>query len=174
MHREGPDRRVRRRARLARAQPRRRRRSAAQERSVHGRASRCAAGDDGRLNCRCIATWCSWMLPNGRLSVNPLFSWREAIFTKSLAGRAPAMYAARSPLERAVLSLIDPLLVSERSRVSPEKHVQHVVSRFRLEVKRPHGTLVKWIFVSGLSDWQVRSRSLPAEAAVLDLLLRRR
>ena len=29
-------------------------------------------------------------IPNERLSVNPMFSWREAIFTKSLANRAPA------------------------------------------------------------------------------------
>jgi hypothetical protein len=48
---------------------------------------------------------------NERLSVNPLFSWREDLFVKSLADRAPAIYATRSPLERAVLSLIDPLLV---------------------------------------------------------------
>ena len=52
---------------------------------------------------------------NGRLSVNPLFSWREDIFTKSLANRAPAIYATRSPLERAVLSLIDPLLVASEA-----------------------------------------------------------
>jgi hypothetical protein len=46
-----------------------------------------------------------------RLAVNPIFSWREAIFTKALAARAPALYATRSPLERSVLALIDPLLV---------------------------------------------------------------
>ena len=50
-------------------------------------------------------------VPNDRISVNALFSWREAIFTKSLAARAPATYASRSPIERAVLALIDPLLV---------------------------------------------------------------
>lgn len=50
-------------------------------------------------------------IPNERLSVNPLFSWREDIFTKALANRAPAIYAARSPIERAVLALIDPLMV---------------------------------------------------------------
>jgi len=48
---------------------------------------------------------------NERLSVNPLFSWREPIFTKALSSRAPAVYAERSPLERSVLALIDPLLV---------------------------------------------------------------
>ncbi|MBY0493668.1 MAG: DUF547 domain-containing protein [Cyanobacteria bacterium] len=50
-------------------------------------------------------------IANERLSVNPIFSWREPIFTKSLADRAPAVYAARSPIERSVLALIDPLLV---------------------------------------------------------------
>ena len=48
---------------------------------------------------------------NERLSVNALFSWREDIFTKGLAAGALPIYASRSPLERAVLSLIDPLLV---------------------------------------------------------------
>jgi hypothetical protein len=50
-----------------------------------------------------------------RLSVNPLFSWRESAFTKTLANRAPAVYASRSPLERSVLALIDPLLVPNES-----------------------------------------------------------
>jgi hypothetical protein len=50
-------------------------------------------------------------IPNGRLSVSPLFSWREAIFAKSLAEKAPDVYASRSPLERAVLSLIGSTLV---------------------------------------------------------------
>ncbi len=48
---------------------------------------------------------------NNRLSVNPMFSWREAQFTRTLAHRAPALYASRSPLERAVLALIEPLIV---------------------------------------------------------------
>lgn len=47
---------------------------------------------------------------NGALSVSPIFSWREAAFA-SLADRAPARFASRSPLERAVLALIDPLVV---------------------------------------------------------------
>ncbi len=49
-------------------------------------------------------------IANGRLSVNPIFSWREAAFSK-LADRAMAVFDQRSPLERAVLALIDPLLV---------------------------------------------------------------
>lgn len=49
-------------------------------------------------------------IPGGELSVNPIFSWREEAFVK-LADRAPAAYQGRSPIERAVLFLIDPLLV---------------------------------------------------------------
>lgn len=49
-------------------------------------------------------------IPNGRLSVNPIFSWREAAFV-TLADRAPDVFSTRSPLERAVLALINPLLV---------------------------------------------------------------
>lgn len=48
---------------------------------------------------------------NNQLSVNPMFSWREALFTRTLANRAPSIYAARSPLERSVLALIEPLIV---------------------------------------------------------------
>lgn len=53
--------------------------------------------------------------PNGRLLVSPIFSWREDAFTK-LADRAPAIYAARSPLERAVLALVNPLLVPNEAQ----------------------------------------------------------
>jgi hypothetical protein len=48
---------------------------------------------------------------NDRVSVNPIFSWREPLFTRSLAERAPAVYATRSPIERSVMALIDALLV---------------------------------------------------------------
>lgn len=48
---------------------------------------------------------------NDRIAVNPLFSWREEFFTKALAGKASAVYASRSPIERSVMALIEPLLV---------------------------------------------------------------
>src|SRR5688572_24918901 len=51
---------------------------------------------------------------NGLLSVNPIFSWREAAFVK-MADQAKAVYDSRSPLERAVLAIIDPLLVPNES-----------------------------------------------------------
>lgn len=69
-------------------------------------------------------------IPNERLSVNPLFSWREDVFTKSLASRAPAVYASRSPLERAVLSLIDPLLVPNESEFLRKNTFRMAFSEF--------------------------------------------
>ena len=54
-------------------------------------------------------------VPNERLAVNPIFSWREAIFANGLADKAPALYASRSPIERAVLALVEPLLVPNES-----------------------------------------------------------
>lgn len=53
-------------------------------------------------------------VPNGVLSVTPIFSWRQDAFAR-LADRAPEVFTSRSPLERAVLSLIDPLLVPNES-----------------------------------------------------------
>lgn len=49
-------------------------------------------------------------IAGGRLSVSPIFSWREAAFV-TLADRAPDSFQSRSPLERAVLAMIGPLLV---------------------------------------------------------------
>lgn len=54
-------------------------------------------------------------VPGEQLSVNPLFSWREALFTRDLPGRAPPAYASRSPLERAILALIEPKLVASEA-----------------------------------------------------------
>jgi hypothetical protein len=47
----------------------------------------------------------------GTLSVSPLFSWREAIFVDTLGGNELKDYPGRSPIERAVLRLIEPYLL---------------------------------------------------------------
>ena len=51
---------------------------------------------------------------NNQLSVNPMFSWREALFIASSPTRRRPVFATRSPLERAVLALIEPLIVPTR------------------------------------------------------------
>jgi hypothetical protein len=44
------------------------------------------------------------------LSVSPLFSWREASFAQSFGQKAGALFKERSPIERAVLAIIEPHL----------------------------------------------------------------
>jgi hypothetical protein len=49
--------------------------------------------------------------PADQLVVSPLFSWREAAFAAALAASADARFSERSPIERAVLGLIEPYLM---------------------------------------------------------------
>lgn len=46
------------------------------------------------------------------LSVTPLFSWREPVFVASFADKAHEIFKQRSPLERAVLGLIQPYILT--------------------------------------------------------------
>ncbi|MCA1586492.1 MAG: DUF547 domain-containing protein [Acidobacteria bacterium] len=51
----------------------------------------------------------------GVLSLSPIFSWREAPFVAAFADKADVAYAARSPIERAALALLEPhVLFTER------------------------------------------------------------
>jgi hypothetical protein len=44
------------------------------------------------------------------LAVSPVFSWREPVFVASFADKAAEIFKQRSPLERAVLAIIEPHL----------------------------------------------------------------
>ncbi len=63
---------------------------------------------------------------NGILSVNPMFSWREAAFIESFADKAAPVFASRSPLERSVLAIIAPLVVRSEADFLEE-------NRFKME-----------------------------------------
>ena len=63
---------------------------------------------------------------NGVLSVNPMFSWREAAFIESFADKAAPVFASRSPLERSVLAIIAPLVVRSEADFLEE-------NRFKME-----------------------------------------
>jgi hypothetical protein len=41
-----------------------------------------------------------------RVTMSPIFSWRESVFVASLADKAPAVFSGRSGIERAVLALV--------------------------------------------------------------------
>lgn len=50
-------------------------------------------------------------IANNVVSVSPLFSWREAAFVAALADKADSVFKQRSPIERAILALLEPHLV---------------------------------------------------------------
>ena len=47
---------------------------------------------------------------NDVVSVSPIFSWREAAFVDSFADKADPVFKQRSPIERAVLAIVEPHL----------------------------------------------------------------
>lgn len=55
----------------------------------------------------------------GKVAVSAIFSWREKEFSAAYADKAPAAFAARSPIERAVIAFVMPkLLATEREFVN--------------------------------------------------------
>lgn len=61
------------------------------------------------------------IVPDDNLvSMSPLFSWREPLFTEALASRADPTFAQRSPIERAVLALITPHLSGPEAQFLPK------------------------------------------------------
>lgn len=48
---------------------------------------------------------------NGKVGASPIFSWREQEFAAAYADKAPAAFAARSPIERAVIAFVMPKLL---------------------------------------------------------------
>jgi hypothetical protein len=88
--------------------------------SVGGGRLRSEAYDDSRLEQQLSAVAAETLtrkevvridIGDNQLAISPLFSWREAAFVASLADKADKVFAGRSPLERAVLALIEPHLV---------------------------------------------------------------
>lgn len=58
-------------------------------------------------------------IPNDKLRVSSIFSWRDQDFADAYGSKAPAAFASRSPIERAVIAFIDPrLLTTERDALA--------------------------------------------------------
>jgi hypothetical protein len=49
---------------------------------------------------------------NGKVLASSIFSWREKEFSAAYADKAPAAFAARSPIERAVIAFVMPTLLA--------------------------------------------------------------
>jgi len=65
-----------------------------------------------------------------QLEVSPIFSWREDAFVAGLADKAHKVFAARSPLERAVLALIGPHLLTSEAEFLEKNDFKMVFSAF--------------------------------------------
>ena len=52
-----------------------------------------------------------------KMNVSSIFSWREKEFSASYGDKAPAPFARRSPIERAVLALLEPRLLTTEKEV---------------------------------------------------------
>ena len=56
---------------------------------------------------------------NGKVGVSAIFSWREKEFAAAYADKAPAEFAPRSPIERAILAFVMPkLLATEKEFIA--------------------------------------------------------
>ena len=66
---------------------------------------------------------------SNQLSVSALFSWRESVFSV-FADRAPDLFRERSPIERAVLALVDPVVMPSEATFLKQNQFRMVFHDF--------------------------------------------
>jgi hypothetical protein len=64
---------------------------------------------------------------NNKILASPIFSWREKDFTEAYGDKAPADFANRTPIERAIIALIEPKLLTIE-----KEHLQKNANAFQL------------------------------------------
>ena len=64
------------------------------------------------------------------MSASSIFSWREKEFTAAYADKAPAAFAARSPIERAVIAFVLPKLLTTEKEFLAKNTFQVTYSPF--------------------------------------------
>ena len=64
------------------------------------------------------------------VSVNAIFSWREKEFSAAYAEKAPATFAGRSPIERAVLAFAEPKLLTTEKEALEKNQFRLVYTPF--------------------------------------------
>ena len=67
---------------------------------------------------------------NGKVSVSAIFSWREKEFVAAYADKATAVFAARSPIERAALAFVQPKLLATEKEFINKNAFQVTYSTF--------------------------------------------
>ena len=85
---------------------------------------------------------------NGKVAASAIFSWREKEFAAAYADKAPAAFATRSPIERAVLAFVVPKLLATEKEFLDANAFQTGLLEVRLDAERPDGSRrpVDWIW----------------------------
>lgn len=65
-----------------------------------------------------------------KMTVSAIFSWREKEFTAAYADKAPPAFATRSPIERAVLGLVSPKLLTTEKEFLAKNEFQMAYGKF--------------------------------------------
>jgi hypothetical protein len=74
---------------------------------------------------------CAQIDRNGnKILASAIFSWREKEFSATYSDKAPAAFAARSPIERAILSLVEPKLLAAERQLFAQNTFQVVFQPF--------------------------------------------
>jgi uncharacterized protein DUF547 len=68
--------------------------------------------------------------PGNKVLASSIFSWHDKEFAAAYGDRAPATFAARSPIERAILTLIEPKLVASEKQLLAQNSFQVVFEPF--------------------------------------------
>jgi len=70
----------------------------------------------------------------GKLHASSIFSWREKEFTAAYADKAPAVFANRSPIERAIVAFVLPKLLPSEKEFLEKNNFQVVYEPFDWEL----------------------------------------
>ena len=65
----------------------------------------------------------------GKVSASSIFSWRSKEFADAYADKAPAAFASRSPIERAVIAFVMPKLLGDREGIHRAEHASRSPTR---------------------------------------------
>jgi hypothetical protein len=67
---------------------------------------------------------------DGKIAASSIFSWREKDFSAAFADKAPAAFASRSPIERAVIAFVSPKLLTTEKEFLEKNTFQVTYSHF--------------------------------------------
>ena len=74
---------------------------------------------------------------DNKILASAIFSWREKEFSAAYGDKAPAVFASRSPIERAILSFVEPKLLAGGAPALRPEYLPGRLRALRLVAERP-------------------------------------